>query len=118
MENVTLGQIAVLFTVIAGFITSIGVIHQRIEKQLRKLFEEQLQAFDTKMNVLEERMDAVDLNSCKNYLVRFLSDVEKGEKIDEIELERFFEQYKHYTDHGGNSYIKHKVEKLKSEGKL
>ena len=58
------------------------------------------------------------MQACKNYLVSFLSDVEKDELTDEIERERFWEQYQHYTEHGGNSYIKRKVEKLKSEGKL
>lgn len=58
------------------------------------------------------------MQACKNYLVSFLSDVEKNHPIDETERERFWEQYQHYTEHGGNSYIKRKVEHLQSEGKL
>lgn len=58
----------------------------------------------------------VDMESTKNYLVMVLSDIEKGKKMDEIESERFWEQYRHYVDAGGNSYIKRRVEKYKDEG--
>lgn len=111
MENVTLGQIAEVFAFFAALIASCGVIYHFIKKALNKLFAEQLEA-------INKRVDTIDLNACKNYLVMFLSNVERGEKIDEIELERFYEQYEYYTNHKGNSYIKHKVEKLKQEGKL
>lgn len=61
-----------------------------------------------------------ELESCKNFLVRFLADVEQGQPIDEIELERFHEVYARYTspELNGNSYIHSKVEKLKAQGKL
>lgn len=118
MENVTLGQIAALFSFLAGLIGACVTIYHYIKKALNDLFNKQLEAIDKRMDDLDKRVDAVDLNSCKNYLVAFLSDIEKGETIDEIEMERFCEQYEHYTKHGGNSYIKHKIEKLKSEGKL
>lgn len=60
----------------------------------------------------------VDMESTKNYLVMVLSDIEKGKKMDEIESERFWEQYRHYTEAGGNSYIKRRVERYKEEGLL
>ncbi len=117
-EQITLGQIAAAFLFISGLIVACGTIYHFIKKALNKLFEGQIQEFDKRMNTLEKRIDRVDLESCKNYLVNFLSDVERGKELDEIELERFYEEYEHYIDAGGNSYIKHKVEKLKSEGKL
>ena len=58
------------------------------------------------------------LDNAKNYIVPFVVKVERGEPIDSIELERFHEEYKYYIDHGGNSYIKSRVEKLQKEGKL
>lgn len=60
----------------------------------------------------------LSLDNAKNYLVPFLSKVERGEPVDEIELERFHEEYTFYVDHGGNSYIKSRVDKLKQAGKL
>ena len=118
MENITLGQIALVAAFLVGLIGSCVTIYHYIKKALNKLFAEQLKAIDKRMDDLDNRVDAVDSNSCKNYLVTFLSDVEKGKAIDEIETERFYEQYEHYIKCGGNSYIKHKVEKLKADGKL
>jgi len=60
----------------------------------------------------------VDMEGCKNYLVMVLSEIDRGHKMDEIESERFWEQYRHYVDAGGNSYIKRRVERYKEEGLL
>lgn len=117
-EQITLGQIAVAFAFIAGLIGACGTIYHFIRKALNKLFTDQLKAFDNRLDVLETRVDRNNLESCKNYLVYFLSDVDHGKEVDEIELSRFYEEYEFYCKAGGNSYIKHKYEKLKAEGKL
>ena len=54
----------------------------------------------------------------KNFLVAKIAEVDKGNKLDEIEKERFWEQYEHYSKIGGNSYIQRKVDELKESGKL
>jgi len=118
MESITLGQLGTTIAFLAGIIAASGVIYSWLKKRLNALFAKQLEAFDMRMKALEGRIAVVDLESCKNYLVSFLSDVERGKRPDEIELERFCEQYQHYQNSGGNSYIKAKVEKLKKEGKL
>lgn len=48
-------------------------------------------------------------------LVSFLAGVEQGEAVDEIQTQRFYEEYEHYVNRGGNSYIKQKVQKLKDK---
>ena len=58
------------------------------------------------------------MENCKNFLVSFLARCDRGEYIDEIEKERFWEQYEHYRELGGNAYIGNKVESLRKEGKL
>ena len=118
MDQITLGQIGLTITFFAGIISAGGILYSWIKKRLDKLFEKQLEAFDLRIKTLEDRVEAVDMENCKNYLVSFLSDIDKGKHPDEIEMERFYEQYSHYESHGGNSYIKHKVEKLKKDGKL
>lgn len=60
----------------------------------------------------------VDLEGTKNYLVMVLCDIDRGHKMTEIESERFWEQYRHYVDAGGNSYIKRRVERYKDDGLL
>lgn len=100
MENITLGDLArwAAFAVALG--GSIAAIIRGVNKAVGKLLE------------------PLSLDNAKNYLVPFLSKVERGEPVDEIELERFHEEYTFYTNHGGNSYIKSRVAKLQKEGKL
>lgn len=100
MENITLGDIATW----AAFIVALGGSVAAIIKGVQK--------------VVEKLLLPLSLDNAKNYLVPFLSKVERGEPCDEIELERFHEEYTFYTAHGGNSYIKSRVDKLQKNGKL
>ena len=118
MENVTIGQIALIIAFIAALIKGIEYLYGLLVKAATKWLNSCLKPINDSINNLSSKIDVVDMNSCKNYLVRFLADVEQGNVIDEIEKERFYEEYKHYTELGGNSYIKDKVENLKKQGKL
>ena len=100
MEQITLGDIASW----AAFIVALGGSVAAIIKGVKK--------------VMEKLLLPLSLDNAKNYLVPFLSKVERGEPVDEIELERFHEEFTFYVDHGGNSYIKSRVSKLQKEGKL
>lgn len=118
MEQITLGDIAVALTFIVGLLTSAGYLRKHFKDWLGQTFTPQFDELKTQINGLSERVEEVDMEGCKNYLVRFLADVERGEPIDEIERERFWERYEHYLNGGGNSYIKRKVENLVKEGRL
>ena len=100
MEQITLGDIATW----AAFIVALGGSVAAIIRGVKK--------------VVEKLLLPLSLDNAKNYLVPFLSKVERGEPVDEIELERFHEEFTFYTSHGGNSYIKSRVEKLQKAGKL
>ena len=114
---------------IASIITSSGVIGGALLYIGKKILNKTLKPFSDKMEDMEKarleqhadtikRIDNVQLLSDKNFLVRFLADIEQDNKVDEVEKERFYEVYKDYRELGGNSYIAHKVEKLQKEGKL
>lgn len=118
MDNITIGQIALILAGIVAFIKGVEYLYNLAKKGATNWFKSLLAPINDSINTLSKKIDDVDMNSCKNYLVRFLADVEQENEIDEIEKERFYEEYKHYTDLGGNSYIKDKVEKLKKAGKL
>ncbi len=107
MRNITLGQIEIALAFLVALIGSIEFISIRFRRKVTKILEP-----------IYQKIDNLELITDKNFLVRFLSDVEQGQVIDEIEWERFYETYKRYHDLGGNSYIDHKVEKLKKEGKI
>ena len=118
MENITLGQIALAIAFFAGLVSGTGALLKQIKKWLGVAFQEEFQKLNEKVDGLQTYIDDVRFNSCKNYLVHFLSEVDRGQPIDEIELARFWEQYEHYRQKGGNSYIARKVEQLRAEDKL
>lgn len=118
MESITIGQIAIAVTFITGLITGLSVLTSTLKKWMSKTLKADFDSLRSEVKALGERIDNVDMNACKNFLVRFLADVEHGNPIDEVEKMRFYEQYSHYSSLGGNSYIKDKVEKLRKDGKL
>lgn len=118
MEDITLGQIGLVVTFLVGLIGGLAFISNQIRIWITKALEKEFKPINEKIDNLQEQVIQVDMGAVKNYLVSFLSDVEKDNPIDEIERERFWEQYEHYLKIGGNSYIKRKVEQLTSEGKL
>ena len=129
MENVTMQELSVARSFLAGIIISGGVVGRWLKGWLEKVFDKQMktftdefdkqtEAFTKDITEITKRLDKVDMNGTKNFLVRCLSDLERGEPMSEIEKERFSEQYDFYVEHDGNSYIKTKVERLRAEGKL
>lgn len=107
MGNITISQIASWLTLIVGIIGSIEFLIIRLKK-----------IFKNALKPINNRLDEIELSTAKNFLVRFLADVEQENPIDDVEKERFYETYQKYIRLGGNSYISHKVEKLEKEGKL
>ena len=87
---------------IASFLTAITTICMFCKKAINKGFEP-----------LYSRIDKIDENQCRNFLVDFLADIEKGIEKDEVQIKRAYEVYEHYTkDLHKNSYIHDKWEKL------
>lgn len=118
MEHVTVGQITTGITLLATFIGSAIAVYKYFCSLLGKQIEESLKPLSSKVDSIANNMNDMDLNRCKDFLVRFISDLEQGQVVSDIELERFHETYAHYQKIGGNSYIHDKVEKLKKQGKL
>lgn len=111
MADITLGQIAEGLGVIVAILGGYGVLYKKISDSIETMIGKQLEP-------IISTMEDLDLETCKNFLVRCIADIERGDKMSETEVERFWEQYEHYTKKGGNSYIKEKIEKLKASGKL
>ena len=99
MEDITIGQINAFLGILAGIITSGSIIIVFIQKSLKKLIKNELEPISTQIKNL-------DVSQCKNFLVGFLADVEQGNELDKVELERAYEIYDHYiNDLKQNSYI-------------
>ena len=118
MENITIGWVIGGVVLLAGFIAGVKELKKNIKEWLTDLFKEPFDNLSDQLTTLQKRVDDVDISTCKNFLVSRLSEIERGHQLDEIERERFWEQYEHYLDIGGNTYIQRKVEQLKAEGKL
>lgn len=107
MENITIGQITTVLIGIGALISGIEFLLIRFNK-----------IFDLKLKPINNRLNDIELSSDKNFIVRFLADIEEGNHVDDVEKERFYEIYQRYKELGGNSYVSHKVDKLEKEGKL
>lgn len=141
MDNITLGQIALLLAEIAGVIVSIGTIvgvviklsgwikKNRREKEINPILEE-IKKIDKKVdnvndnvsnvrnemsNKMEEnykqlndKIDSLEINQCKDAIIDFISDVKSGKNVSSKE-ERAYEAYDKYMKvYHQNSYI-HKL---------
>ena len=74
MRNITLGQIEIALAFLVALIGSIEFISIRFRRKVTKILEP-----------IYQKIDNLELITDKNFLVRFLSDVEQGQVIDEIE---------------------------------
>jgi len=118
MENMTLGQLAADLALVVGIITALAFIVKKIKKWITKLFSELTKPLEDKINTLGDTVQGINREICKNYLISYLSDVERGISVSELERRRFYEEYEKYRQNGGNSYIKARVDKLTKQGKL
>lgn len=120
MESITLGQIASAILLISSVLGALIMITKWVKQTASRWLTSGLSGIDKKLDRLSKDISEVDMSQCKNFLVRFLADIEQGNEIDEVELQRFWEVYEHYTSPKlkGNSYVQEKVEKLKKSGKL
>lgn len=122
MENVTVGQIAsIIGTIVAiggGVAVIAGWISKSLKKYLTVVIKQEIEPLKESVARIETELKKTDKEACKNFLVTFLSNVDRGEAIDEIERQRFFEEWEHYTSNGGNGYLHAKVDRLKEKGLL
>ena len=100
--NITIGQISAFLTFVVGFISALIYLSNFMKKCLNKAFKP-----------INDSIKNLDISQCKNFLVRFLADVEQGNELDKVEIERAYEIYDHYTnDLKQNSYIHQRWQEL------
>ena len=97
-EIIIFASILTAIATIVGFFVGVYKTVRTIEKMKEKV---------------DERLEEIDTSTCKNFLVRFLKDIEQGNEVDEVETQRAHEVYEHYIkDLHKNSYIHAKWDKL------
>ena len=119
IQDLTLEQISVAILFIVGLIGGVTYLRNAIKDALKKLLEEQFKIVNTKLDDMDRSIKKLDIQTSKNFLIRYLADIERGEHIYESEKQRFWDEYKHYKDDlKENAYITEWVDRLKKEGKL
>lgn len=108
MENITLGQVFETTKFIAEFVGIVGTVLIGFKKVMSK-----------QLAPINEKIEKIDENQCRNFLVDFLADLENGIKKDDVQITRAYEVYEHYTnDLHKNSYIHDKWEKQRERGNI
>ena len=118
MDKITLGDISAAILFLGALIGGIIYLFNLASKVLSNWIKSFLKPIYDKLDSIDNKVDNVDMINTKNFLVRCISDIENGEKLNETEIERFYESYEHYIKIGGNSYIREKVEKLQNDKKI
>jgi len=108
MGELTLNQIRDFILWIVAFGTATFTIVKAVKTAIAKGFEP-----------IEKKIDEVDKNATKNYLVQQIGEIDRNGYLDGATRVRFYEQLQHYEkDLHGNSYIHDEIERLKKENKL
>ena len=124
MENITLGQIAKGLAFIVALIGSVVYLKKGTIKGLSKVIDNQLEPIKTEIKAVKKEVSEVKDETSKNNLSSIKTDLinlmELADKktISAEQKIRSYELYDYYCQHGGNSYVHDKWEKLKKEGKL
>ena len=119
MNNITVGQIVAFVLAlsafagaVAGLIALLNKVHNNVVKKTI------LDPINQNINQLREEMNNsmydikgdirdLDISECRNFLVRFLGDLERDTDIDPVEIQRAYDVKKHYMDDlNQNSYVK------------
>ena len=135
MEQITIGQIFGIFAVLAGAISSIGIIVGVIIKfwkwlnkkemnpvldemaKMEKRIMDEMKSSDTaineKIDSLKDDIKILDVNQCKDVITSYISALEQNNHIDAIFEERAYEAMDRYTNvlHQ-NSYIHKRWEEV------
>lgn len=119
MENITLGQMAAAAAFLVALVLSLKKIKEWTIDAIKAAVKEELGELSSEIKSLQNELRKEDKEKTKNFLVARLNEIENGEKWSDIERQRFYEQYGHYTnDLNGNTYIKKAVNVYEAAGKI
>ena len=114
MGDITLGQVGAFILSTSAILGALGAIIAVIVKLYGKTVGKSITAsvkpisddIENLRKELQESVRALDTSECRNFLVRFLGDIERGVDIDPVEIERAYDIMQHYTeDLKQNHYI-------------
>lgn len=120
MQGVTVSEIAAAIALIAGIVGGLTTIFKLLSKYATKWLQANLQPINDKIDFQREASKKFHLGYYQDFLVEFMTDLEKGEHKSEVEMKNFHKNYDIYTspEYCGNSFVHEKYEQLKKAGKV
>lgn len=118
MENITLGQISTFIGFLVVLIGSILSLLKYAKSGLKSALKDEFEPIKKELGNLDKKITLNTLNQDKNFLTKCFDDLERGVVLSDTTKERIFECMKDYKGNGGNSYIQHRFDSLKKEGKI
>ena len=138
LSELTLSEVLIILSGLAALINVINTLVNHSKKaqekflepssekidELSKKLDETCRKIDSKIDTLENtvtnKIDKIEYENCKTFLVSTIAEIKRanelGQDIDEVLKKRFLERYDKYIAMGGNTYVKHEVERLQKEG--
>lgn len=93
MESITIRQIFEWVIFFSGEIGAIIGLVKLADNGFHKALQSELAPINRKLEELDHKRNLSDREHTKNYIVRFLVDVEQGELIDKDELHYLWDNY-------------------------
>ena len=119
LQNLTLEQISAGLLFIVAFYGGVKYLKKEIRDFLDKLLDSKFTTTNSKIDDIASSLRTLDVQTTRNFLVRYLADIERGQYIYDSEKQQFWNEYDHYIKElKDNSFIKKWVERLEEEGKL
>lgn len=91
-------SIATVLNAILVIMNFVEKIKKPVDNVMDKKFQVALEPINDKLNTIDNRIDKIDKNECKNYLTEFLEDIKNGIPKSDIQIQRATEVYDHYIN--------------------
>lgn len=107
MENVTLGEIAKILTLVTGIMTSLGIISNYFVKKLKLKFNDE---FKESISPFYKAMQC----SLRNDILTIYTMRKEEKKLSVIENQAINYSFEAYKAIGGNSFVENLVNEINS----
>lgn len=119
IQDLTFEQVSAGLLFIVAFIGGVKYLKKEIKDFFDKLLDSKFKTTNDKIDDLAGALRTLDIQTTRNFLVRYLADIERGQFIYDSEKQQFWNEYDHYIKElKENSFISKWVERLEDEGKL
>lgn len=119
VQNLTLEEVSAGILFIVALIGGVKYLKKELVNFLNNLLDSKFKTTNDKIDEVASALRTLDVQTTRNFLVRYLADVERGQYVYDTEKEQFWKEYDHYIKElKENSFIRKWVERLEDEGKL